>query len=98
MGDVVIDIQNLNFAYNRQPVLIDVNLTVQAGEFIAMIGPNGGGKTTLLKLMLGLLKADSGRDSNFRQGTAGTYLIGSAMYRRTFTSIKTFRFPPWMSS
>ena len=61
MGDVIIDIQNLNFAYNRQPVLIDVNLTVAAGEFIAMIGPNGGGKTTLLKLMLGLLKADSGK-------------------------------------
>lgn len=61
MGDAIIDIQNLNFAYNHQPVLIDVHLTVQAGEFIAMIGPNGGGKTTLLKLMLGLLKADSGK-------------------------------------
>jgi zinc transport system ATP-binding protein len=61
MGNTIIDIQNLNFSYNRQPVLIDVNLTVQAGEFIAMIGPNGGGKTTLLKLMLGLLNAESGR-------------------------------------
>jgi zinc transport system ATP-binding protein len=60
MGNIIIDIQNLNFSYNRQPVLIDVNLTVQVGEFIAMIGPNGGGKTTLLKLMLGLLNADSG--------------------------------------
>jgi zinc transport system ATP-binding protein len=60
MDKAIIDIQNLNFSYNRQPVLIDVNLTVQVGEFIAMIGPNGGGKTTLLKLMLGLLNADSG--------------------------------------
>jgi zinc transport system ATP-binding protein len=60
MSNAIIDIQNLNFSYNRQPVLIDVNLTVQAGEFIAMIGPNGGGKTTLLKLMLGLLNPVSG--------------------------------------
>ena len=61
MGDAIIDIRNLNFSYNHQAVLIDVNLTVQAGEFIAMIGPNGGGKTTLLKLMLGLLNPEAGR-------------------------------------
>ena len=61
MGDAIIDIRDLNFAYNRQPVLIGVNLSVQAGEFIAMIGPNGGGKTTLLKLMLGLLSPESGQ-------------------------------------
>jgi zinc transport system ATP-binding protein len=61
MGEAIIDIRNLNFSYNHQAVLIDVNLTVQAGEFIAMIGPNGGGKTTLLKLMLGLLNPESGR-------------------------------------
>jgi len=61
MDNALIDIQNLNFSYNRQPVLINVGLSVQAGDFIAMIGPNGGGKTTLLKLMLGLLKPDSGQ-------------------------------------
>ncbi|CAB1085362.1 Zinc ABC transporter, ATP-binding protein ZnuC [Olavius algarvensis Delta 1 endosymbiont] len=60
MGDSIIEIQNLNFSYHSQPVLRDVDLTVQRGDFIAMIGPNGGGKTTLLKLMLGLLNADSG--------------------------------------
>lgn len=60
MGETVIDIQSLNFSYNSHPVLRDVNLTVNQGDFIAMIGPNGGGKTTLLKLMLGLLDADSG--------------------------------------
>lgn len=60
MSGKVIEIQNLNFSYNSQPVLRDVNLTVNQGDFVAMIGPNGGGKTTLLKLMLGLLNADSG--------------------------------------
>jgi len=60
MDDNIIEIKNLNFSYNDQPVLRDVNLTVNQGDYIAMIGPNGGGKTTLLKLMLGLLNADSG--------------------------------------
>jgi zinc transport system ATP-binding protein len=57
----IIDIRDLNFSYNRQPVLLDVNLDIKTGDFMAMIGPNGGGKTTLLKLMLGLLSADRGR-------------------------------------
>ena len=59
MKPVVIEIEHLSFAYNGQTVLQDVSLEVRAGEFVAMIGPNGGGKTTLLKLMLGLL--DPGR-------------------------------------
>jgi zinc transport system ATP-binding protein len=60
MSNIIIDIQGLNFSYNSQPVLLDVNLTIKSGDFAAMIGPNGGGKTTLLKLMLGLLDAGSG--------------------------------------
>jgi zinc transport system ATP-binding protein len=60
MSDNVIEIKKLNFSYNDQPVLRDVNLTLHQGDFVAMIGPNGGGKTTLLKLMLGLLNAGSG--------------------------------------
>jgi zinc transport system ATP-binding protein len=60
MNRQVIEIQNLNFSFNGQAVLQDVDLDVKEGDFMAMIGPNGGGKTTLLKLMLGLLAADSG--------------------------------------
>ncbi len=56
----VIQIRNLSFAYNSQTVLNSVNLNVMEGDFIAMIGPNGGGKSTLLKLILGLLKPDTG--------------------------------------
>lgn len=56
----IIRIENLDFAYNGQAVLEKVNLDVYEGDFIAMIGPNGGGKTTLLKLMLGLLKPIQG--------------------------------------
>jgi len=60
MKKTIIETQNLNFSYHRQLVLRGVNLSIQSGDFMAMIGPNGGGKTTLLKLMLGLLKAESG--------------------------------------
>jgi len=60
MSDHIIEIEGLNFSYNSQFALRDVNLSVNHGDFVAMIGPNGGGKTTLLKLMLGLLKANSG--------------------------------------
>ena len=60
MNQTIIETQNLSFSYNGQPVISGVNLKIQSGDFMAMIGPNGGGKTTLLKLMLGLLKADSG--------------------------------------
>ncbi|MBF0301550.1 MAG: ABC transporter ATP-binding protein [Desulfamplus sp.] len=61
MTSKVIQIDNLSFSYNGQAVLNGVNLDIVQGDFIAMIGPNGGGKSTLLKLILGLLKPDTGK-------------------------------------
>ena len=60
MSAPIIEIKDLAFAYNGETVLKDVHLDVRQGEFMAVIGPNGGGKTTLLKLMLGILKPDRG--------------------------------------
>ena len=51
----IIEIKDLDFAYSDAAVLEAVNLSVSEQDFLAIIGPNGGGKTTLLKLMLGLL-------------------------------------------
>jgi len=56
----VIAIEGLSFAYNGSLVLEDVNLTVAARDFVSFVGPNGGGKTTLLKLILGLLAPTAG--------------------------------------
>ena len=53
--DPVIELSDVWFSYNGRPVLKNVNITVRQGDFIAVIGPNGGGKTTLIKLILGLL-------------------------------------------
>lgn len=55
-----IAIKNLNFSYDNYPVLQDVNVSIRKGEVVTIVGPNGGGKTTLLRLILGLLKPESG--------------------------------------
>mgnify|MGYP003590728275 FL=1 len=55
-----IDIQHLYFNYDNTVVLEDINLTYNKNEFLAVIGPNGGGKSTLLKLMIGLLEPSHG--------------------------------------
>jgi len=56
----VIRIENLDFSFNGTPVLQNVNLAIEKKEMIGIVGPNGGGKTTLLRLILGLLKPDRG--------------------------------------
>ena len=56
----VVVIQDLNFSYNRHNVLEGVSLMVAPRDFVSIVGPNGGGKTTLLKLMLGLLNPTMG--------------------------------------
>jgi zinc transport system ATP-binding protein len=77
MDKVIVDIENLYFTYNGFPVLENVNLTILENDFIAIIGPNGGGKTTLLKLILGLLSPDRG-SIRVLGGTPrkASYLIG----------------------
>lgn len=58
MPDIVI--YDLNFSYNNSKVLNSINLEIDANDFVGIIGPNGGGKTTLIKIILGLLKPQSG--------------------------------------
>ncbi|MBF0223882.1 MAG: ABC transporter ATP-binding protein [Desulfobacterales bacterium] len=58
--DSIIEVKDLWFSYNGHVILKEVNLKVSEKGFLAIIGPNGGGKTTLLKLMVGLLKPNRG--------------------------------------
>lgn len=55
-----IEVKNLSFSYGKTPVLSDVNLEIEEHDFVAVIGPNGGGKSTLMKLIVGLLKPKVG--------------------------------------
>jgi len=57
----LIHIENLTVGYDRKPVLSNVNLQVFDNDFIGVIGPNGGGKTTLLKAILGLIPPFEGK-------------------------------------
>lgn len=59
-GTTIIELADVSYAYEEQDVLTNVTLTVKANDFLAIIGPNGGGKTTLVKLILGLLSPKSG--------------------------------------
>ena len=58
--ETIIEIRNLSFSFNGSVVLRDVNLQINRRDFLALMGPNGGGKTTLLRLMLGLLETQRG--------------------------------------
>ena len=55
-----IEINDLSFRYNVHAVLDNISFRIEAGNYVGIIGPNGGGKTTLLRLLLGLLKPQTG--------------------------------------
>ncbi|OIP55110.1 MAG: zinc ABC transporter ATP-binding protein [Helicobacteraceae bacterium CG2_30_36_10] len=56
----IFDVKNLNFSVRGQSILSNISLEIFNGEYIAIIGPNGGGKTTLARMLLGLEKPTSG--------------------------------------
>ena len=60
-ADVLVKLVDVSVYYNDVCVLERVNLQVQRGDFLAVIGPNGGGKTTLLKTVLGLIRPAHGK-------------------------------------
>lgn len=60
MPQPIIEVKNLSFRYERTPILENVQLSVLPGEFIGIFGPNGGGKTTFLKLLMGFLRPTEG--------------------------------------
>jgi zinc transport system ATP-binding protein len=59
-SEPVVDLADVTFGYTATPVVEDVSLTVDPGEYVAIVGPNGSGKSTLMQLMLGLLAPDAG--------------------------------------
>jgi zinc transport system ATP-binding protein len=60
-GEPVICFEGVSFSYGRSLVVEDADFDIYKGESVCVVGPNGGGKSTLLKLMLGLLQPDQGR-------------------------------------
>lgn len=56
----IVELHQVTFAYGSEPVLEDIDFTVMPGDYVAVVGPNGGGKTTLIKLILGVLSPQRG--------------------------------------
>jgi zinc transport system ATP-binding protein len=56
----IVEVRDLSFSFGSEVVLRNINLDIHLGDYLGIVGPNGGGKTTLLKLMLGLLRLQQG--------------------------------------
>jgi len=81
----LIALRDVTFAYDDEPILDRVSLDVGRRDFLAVIGPNGGGKTTLLKVMLGLLQPRSGSVVRFpTRPSALGYVPQFATFDRDF--------------
>lgn len=67
-----IELEHVSYRYSDNDVLRDVSVTIREGEYVGLIGPNGGGKTTLLKLLLGILIPTKGSIKVFGLPPAST--------------------------
>jgi zinc transport system ATP-binding protein len=68
---MIAELKNVSLTLNRQTILKDINLQLKQGEITTLIGPNGGGKTSIARILLGILKPSSGqifKNSNLRIG------------------------------
>ena len=69
-----LNFKNVFFSYDQGSLLKNVNFTLNAGDFVGVIGPNGGGKTTLLRLIMGFLKPKSGKIQVFGHSPREAFL------------------------
>ncbi len=60
MSEIIVSLKNVFAGYDKRHVVEDINLEISKGDYLGIIGPNGGGKTTVLKLIAGILKPSHG--------------------------------------
>ena len=81
----LIKLEDVSAAYGNKTVLHDISLQLLPHHFLGIAGPNGGGKTTLIKLILGLLKPKTGKITYYRDGQAcNNLLMGYLPQQTTF--------------
>lgn len=74
--------EHVGFGYENQDAVLDVNLEVNEGDYICIVGENGSGKSTLMKGILGLLKPTSGRIEYSEELKKNRYWLPAAADRR----------------
>lgn len=87
-----IQVENLSFSYNSNAVIDRVTFSIPEGDFVGLIGPNGGGKTTLIKILLGLLTPKSGTARVFGESPTDKHAAGIIGYvpQRIATEVQFF--------
>ena len=73
MQEPIISCEHVTFGYTSGPVVQDVTFTVEPGEFLAVVGPNGGGKSTLLRIAAGQLEPSEGSANWSERARPGYY-------------------------
>lgn len=89
-GNARIEVKDLSFSYSDYRVLDSISFTVFDRDIVTVVGPNGGGKTTLLKLILGLLKPESGTikvNSSTRPGYVPQYTLFDTRFPATVLDV-----------
>ncbi len=76
LGPVILKVENLSFSYGEREVFSGLNFSFRAGERVALLGPNGSGKTTFLHLLAGLLRPTTGRVCWCRRPPVGRLPLG----------------------
>jgi len=88
----VVRLEHVDFSYGEEPVLQDVSLSVQQGQTVAVVGPSGGGKSTLLRLLLGFYPLEENRLLLFEQDL-NDWSLPSAREHMAFVAQDTYLFP-----
>ena len=91
-GAEMVRMEHAQFSYGDEPVLKDVNFSIHTGETVAVVGPSGGGKSTLLKLLLGYYPPQSGKVALFGHDLA-QWSLEAARQQMAFVAQDTYLFP-----
>ncbi|MDP3997333.1 MAG: metal ABC transporter ATP-binding protein [Candidatus Andersenbacteria bacterium] len=87
----IIEANGVSFSYGDVPALTNLSFSVKAGEYVGVIGPNGGGKTTLIKILLGLLRPTEGKVTVLGEAVGSLserHLIGYVPQRITHSAVE----------
>lgn len=88
MSEKALQIENLQVSINKFPILKDINLSIDEKDFLAIIGPNGGGKSTLLKTILNLIKPDKGKIKIFGKNPKDALNLMGYLPQNTYFDLK----------